>query len=240
MNFSDRLIYLQSWWVASELIRRHPEIDLRETHPGGGQYDCLTIVSPRSLPGTLHIDMNRKGRIHIHSGFSPRFVESKWDIRHPVEWSAESEQIDRRSIPRYLEAAAGLPVPTETPLTTPKTLVFRVAYQLLLFTLNEPREWEVHNALFDSDGMGTDWDPNYFADVTSARLALAQSSNPDQQQSHFWAVVRDGRCLALLQENGTLHRPDSEPTELMSLYNKHHRDILRTAMKIRQLITAPA
>ncbi|MBE8146482.1 hypothetical protein IOD13_09295 [Brevibacterium casei] len=46
MNVDDRLIYLQSWWVASEFLRRHPEFDLFETHPGGGQYDCLTILGP--------------------------------------------------------------------------------------------------------------------------------------------------------------------------------------------------
>jgi hypothetical protein len=32
------------WWVASELIRRHPQLELFETHPLDSFYDCLTLV----------------------------------------------------------------------------------------------------------------------------------------------------------------------------------------------------
>ena len=33
-----------AWWIAAEMIRRHPdEVRVIENHPGGGQYDCLTL-----------------------------------------------------------------------------------------------------------------------------------------------------------------------------------------------------
>lgn len=93
MNLRERMINLQSWWIASEFLRRHPEFNLFETHPGQGQYDCLTILSLQRMDHR-HIDLNRVGRMHIHSGMAPRFDESRWDIRHPVEWSTEREQTD--------------------------------------------------------------------------------------------------------------------------------------------------
>jgi hypothetical protein len=45
-----------AWWLAAELIRRHPA-DLREieTHPGGGQYDCISLYRRNSdSPAWLH------------------------------------------------------------------------------------------------------------------------------------------------------------------------------------------
>ena len=39
------LIELASWTLATEMIRRAPKLlYIMETHPGGGQSDCLTIV----------------------------------------------------------------------------------------------------------------------------------------------------------------------------------------------------
>lgn len=237
MNVDDRLIYLQSWWVASEFLRRHPEFDLFETHPGGGQYDCLTILGPRGATGPVHIDLNRKGRIHIHSGIAPSFDADLWGLRLPVEWSSETEQRNRRKLPLFLEAAVGLSVPQQTPVTTPKTLIFRVIYQLLLFALNEPENWEAHNAQFDSSGMDWDWDPNYFAQIPSARSAVNDDANPDNRQACFWGVLRNGHCLALLQENGMLHRTDARPMSVMTIYDAEHRDILKASLEVRQLIT---
>lgn len=120
MNLQQRMINLQSWWVASELIRRHPQLELIETHPGGGQYDCLSVLSADGAH-KLHIDLNRRGRMHIHSGTPTWFDSARWDIRYPVEWSTELNQEDRRRIPRFLEDATGLLPPAQTPVTTPKT-----------------------------------------------------------------------------------------------------------------------
>lgn len=239
MNLQQRMIYLQSWWVASEFFRRHPDHDLIETHPGGGQYDCLTILGPGKLE-QVHIDLNRAGRMHIHSGMAPRFNRTEWGIRHPVEWSTESEQADRRMIPRFIEAAVGVPAPAQTPMTTPKTLTFRVIYHLLLFAVNEAMDWDVHNSVLDSSGMVGRSSPDYFAEIASARAAIVHYATEAQQKYTFWAVQRDYRCLALLQENGMLHRPEAEPVDVMKIYNAEHRDILSASLKVRQLIVAQA
>ncbi len=50
-----------------------------ETHPGGGQYDCITFAdrahgSPRSV-----VDLNRNGRIHIHNGVDTTSLDDGWE-----------------------------------------------------------------------------------------------------------------------------------------------------------------
>ena len=241
MNVQERLVYLQSWWVASELLRRHPELELIETHPGGGQYDCLSVLSIQSSE-KLHIDLNRNGRMHIHSGTPSWFDSTRWDIRYPVEWSVELEQEDRRQIPRFLEEAAGLLPPAQTPATTPKTLAFRIIYHLLLFSLNEAEYWDVRNGELDSSGMDGDLERPYFDEIESARIALRQSRPLGWKASvpryDFWGVLRDDRCLGLLQIDGTLHRPNAEPVNLMKIYNANKRDILPTAVEVRKLLTS--
>lgn len=241
MNLQQRMINLQSWWVASELLRRHPELELIETHPGGGQYDCLSVLNIESS-GKLYIDLNRNGRMHIHSATPSWFDSARWDIRYPVEWSTELEQVDRRRIPRFLEDAAGLLPPAQTPVTTPKTLTFRVIYHLLLFSLNEAEFWDIRNGKLDSSGMYSDNEPPYFEGIESAQIALRQSRPLDWKANvpryDFWGVLRDGRCLGLLQIDGALHRPNAEPVNLMKIYNANKRDILPTAMEVRRLLTS--
>ena len=241
MNLQQRMVNLQSWWVASELIRRHPELELIETHPGGGQYDCLSVLSADGAH-KLHIDLNRNGRMHIHSGTPSWFDSARWDIRHPVEWSTESEQEDRRRIPRFLEDATGLLPPAQTPVTTSKTLGFRIIYHLLLFSLNEAEHCDIRNGELDSSGMYSDSERPYFAGIESAQIAL-RHSRPLGCKAHvpqydFWGVLRDGRCLGLLQNDGTLHRPNTEPVNLMETYNSNKRDILPTSMEVRRLLTS--
>ncbi|KAB1950061.1 TY-Chap2 family putative peptide chaperone [Brevibacterium linens] len=241
MNVRERMVFLQSWWVASELIRRHPELELIETHPGGGLYDCLSVLSNEGS-AKLDIDLNRNGRIHIHSATPSWFDSTRWDIRHPVEWSTELEQEDRRRIPRFLEDAAGLRPPSQTPVTTSKTLTCRAIYHLLLFALNEAEYWDIRNGKLDSSGMYSDSERPYFEGIESAQIALRQSRplgwKANVPRYDFWGVLRDGKCLGLLQIDGTLHRPNAEPVNLMKIYNANKRDILPTAMEVRKLLTS--
>src|SRR5688572_26362687 len=53
---------LAGWRLMAELARRNPDRWLVETHPGGGQYDCLEFV-----PGSGPI-VNLAGSIHVAPG----------------------------------------------------------------------------------------------------------------------------------------------------------------------------
>ena len=42
---SRSMIEAASWHVAAELVRKAPSaLTVAELHPGGGQYDCLTVI----------------------------------------------------------------------------------------------------------------------------------------------------------------------------------------------------
>ena len=67
-----------SWRLASELCRRHPQTTrILITHPGGGQYNCLTIVNSQGGIGV--IQLNRSGTIQVHQ---------KFDTDRPSDWRA--------------------------------------------------------------------------------------------------------------------------------------------------------
>ena len=59
-----------SWWIVSEFVRRsRTNSTIIETHPGGGQYDCLAVYEPkqnieRHDPRQV-LDINRNGSMHI-------------------------------------------------------------------------------------------------------------------------------------------------------------------------------
>lgn len=241
MNLQERNVYLQSWWVASELIRRHPNLVLAETHPGDGLHDCLSVLSHEGHD-QLHILLNRTGRMHIQSQLSSRFDRTQWGVRYPVEWLTELEQSDRRLIPRFLEDAAGLVPPAHTPKTTPKSLTFRLIYHLLLFALNEPAHWDVRNVQDDYNGIEAVYKNELFQQIKSAWVALHQSppqgwtfGNPGYD---FWEVKSAHTRVGLFQIDGTLHRPNAHPVNLMNIYNENKRDILPTAMEVRKLLSS--
>ncbi|MFC7532489.1 hypothetical protein [Actinoplanes sp. GCM10030250] len=56
-----RFVIMQSWWLATRLVRRHPDLTVIETHPGGGQYDRLSLV--RGQENLINI--NRAGSIRL-------------------------------------------------------------------------------------------------------------------------------------------------------------------------------
>ena len=54
----DALTSAGSWQVVGELSGAMPDLQVFETHSGGGQYDCLTLMTPE---GRSVISMNRDG-----------------------------------------------------------------------------------------------------------------------------------------------------------------------------------
>ena len=79
-----------SWALIYQIMRRYHaayELRLWETHPCGGQYDCLSIHSMRPDDirnhgfGTSIFDFNLgAGSLWIHSDINSRSVERRFDI----------------------------------------------------------------------------------------------------------------------------------------------------------------
>lgn len=206
----------QSWWIASELMRRHPKMLLIETHPGGGQYDCLTLTRPAAEAKAL-IDLNRNGRIHVHSSPAGREVE-------PIPWATVMRTDNAHEIVKVLEVAAALDAPASTPRTGPSVLAFRIIARILTALVNAKDPWDARNEYDDTSG----WEcsPRGYVEGFPTAAAAVREQRPTDlygvPQYRYWALLRDGEPLAILDTDGLLHLHDRQ-VDLVAAYKAHNR-----------------
>ncbi|GAA1276086.1 hypothetical protein GCM10009609_43850 [Pseudonocardia aurantiaca] len=215
-EIAPRFVIAQSWWIASEIVRRHPELRLIETHPGGGLYDCLTIVGPGPHPASL-IQLNRQGRIHVSA-------RAEFE---PIEWQEVLRSADAHDVVRRLEAGAGFRSPTTTPASTPAVLGYRVISRVLSSLVNDKRQWDARNGQLDSaDGA---FEPNpQLQQFPTVREAASQRRADDilgQPHYRFWVLSGDAEPLAVVDSDGGLHLRDRPHVRLPRLYRESGRSL---------------
>lgn len=197
---SAALIEATSWTLASELTRRHPGLEVRRHHPGGGQYDCLAV---RSEAG-LQLDLNRTGRIHVHSDHAGRVSDLE-----PIAW-AEVIRTNARESTSRLERTVGLPHVTAVPSPTPRVLTYRIlAAFARLHAFGRPVD--ISMSTIDTSGHGAgpaSW-LSFYPEV--ARRAKADPFG-------FWCASSRITELVLETETGTLHRTDGSTLSLPTVY----------------------
>jgi hypothetical protein len=203
------VIEAASWTLAAEMTRRHPELTITRHHPGGGQYDCLAIRSERGVD----IELNRAGRIHIHSSQGGETL--KWK---PVKWSTFLAS-DPREFIALLEKRVQLPHVNALPPTTPRVLSYRVlAAFARLHALGVPAE--ISMSTIDTSGMGggpASWITDY---PTVERLT-------SDQPFGFWLAKSKDSEFVLETEPAILHRRNSSTVVLPDTYNKVGRNFGR-------------
>lgn len=222
-----------SWRLASELVRRHPATTrILRTHPGGGQYDCLTITSPAADGGTVHL--NRNGTIQVHA----RFDDQRGDEWPPTEW-IDYLAADPRQFLDRLERASGLPAPAHVPPSDRTTLTYRLLAALAATGLKSVHPIEIQSGYFDTSGYGGG--PN---DALDSFPAIPSELRRDQHDDlfgqagyRFWIVLRDGvPILAFEQDAGlawTQHHGES--FDVMGLYELSRHNLLIVALELLQL-----
>lgn len=138
-----------AWWIASELIRRHPNmLRVIETHPGGGMYDCLSIVNRETGQGL--IDLNRNGRIRIRR-YDPRRGEGEIF----VEWVPVLMLGRRRKkFISSLQEALDLPTHTNALPTHKNSIGVRLLANLANRFSFSNKTWDLRNAWLDTSGYG--------------------------------------------------------------------------------------
>lgn len=192
----QRLRLVQSWWLGSQLVRRHPELILIETHPGGGMYDCLSIVRyGRDGSGSTLVDLNREGSIHVHPENS-----------NLMTWKDELQFGDRHAAVKRIEAAAGLIPPTQTPATTSAVLSYRAIASVLATLLNEREVWDARSYRSDSPYSN---DPAFDVVPFPTAEKAVRASRPDDFLGdpgfRFWGLTKGGKVVAVVDTDGTVH-----------------------------------
>ncbi|MBM3496776.1 MAG: hypothetical protein FJX72_21010, partial [Armatimonadetes bacterium] len=137
MNVNHGFTEAITWALIADIMRRHEAaagLRVIETHPGGGQYDCRTILQPTASDYGPSIFFNLlSDNAKCFGSFGPpRRVERP-------EWAGADQGPDRLAyveavlradhrmeVVNYLEAMLGLPSPTRSPATTRHALSYRV------------------------------------------------------------------------------------------------------------------
>ncbi|MGV3733055.1 MAG: hypothetical protein ACO1N6_06610 [Microcella sp.] len=195
---AHRYVIAQSWWVASELVRRHPDLVIHEMHPGGGMYDCLALLSPGDLKP--FVQLNRVGTIHVMS--TPEYRTT---------WAEALEAASPHAVVKEIEQVADLKMPAKAPPSTPRTLAYRFIAATLNATVNDRHRWDARNEFIDSSDDSPTVLNGYldgFPEVRRSLPSTPQIGLWHEPESHYWAVLRDETPVAIVSIEGVVYRPD--------------------------------
>ena len=133
VRMNAQLIEVASWRIVSELLRRYPgKFVMVETHPGGGQYDCLSLFHDKR-----HVaDLNRVGNFNVFNGKQDPSPKSIWQLL-----AEEPPQDVLDKVCRRLD----LHIPAKLPPSTPDVIVYRFIAAFLSHSVFVKEKWECRN-----------------------------------------------------------------------------------------------
>lgn len=206
-----------SWRLITELWRRFPVgYCLIETHPGGGQYDCLSLIE---LDGrrTSILDANRAGgSVHVHHGRSPQ----SWP-----EW-VERMLTDPRRFLDEVTDAMGTETPANLPKSTPATVSFRFISELLTHAVGRLEKWECRNGCCDTSGYEGGKRTEWFTAFPAAHVNRNKKSvalGGLDLACGYWFLLKDAEPMLCLDVDGHLYTRDGRVDDLAATYAKHGR-----------------
>ena len=210
---NGQLVEIASWRIVSELSRRYPgKFKVIETHPGGGQYDCLSLYAKKQK----HIAaFNRVGRLHIFENFDGSQQERPLDIwRDMMESYNPKETLDK------ISGLIGLPIPGKLPSSTPTTLVYRFIAEFLTHAAFGNHDWECRSGYEDTSGYGGGV-RSYFKKFPQARERLRIGLPDDfleEPAYRFWFLCRENQPVLCLETNGMVWTEKGKAYILTDLY----------------------
>lgn len=183
-----------AWQVAAEVARRHPgDILAVETHPGGGQYDCVTLFVRAEGDDAEHrggwrrcLDLNKATPLdHLtHAGWSGDGERFNWlDVLLSPDLRAQ--------VIAPLERAEGLEAPASTPSTVASTVSVRLLAAFASRVAFTRKPWVLLNGYLDSDG-GSEARDDLFAAVPAIgehRQAHREDDLLGTPEYRYWFAV---------------------------------------------------
>ena len=205
-----------SWRLLTEFWRRFPDrYALIEMHPGGGQYDCLSLAECKhGLQSVLAV--NRGGSVHVHHG------------RCPQSWSDWTDRMlaDGNGFLNEIEAAIGLNHPTPVPSSTPTTVTFRFICEFLTHAIGRLERWECRNGFCDTSGDGGGKREEFFKcfPQLSVNLPTVEFANGRIDSAYlYWFLLRNNEPQVCVDTDGRLYKANGEVHDLMAIYRKAKR-----------------
>lgn len=218
---SGQMREVASWRLTSELVRRFPgAFRVIETHPAGGQYDCLTLL-PNDTSRLQRIDLNRVGSVWVH-----RHNEA-WPWRNP--WAELVANDDPKDFLDRLCDETPLARPGDIPPTSSATIGYRVVASLLTHAIFGRKHWECRNGCEDTSGYGGGARETLFDRFPGAaeRLRVKEPDDLlDQPAYRFWFVLEDDRpVLAFEAMTGIAWTTSGREIDLLAKYRSSNNRI---------------
>ena len=226
-----------AWWIAAEMIRRHPdEIRVIETHPGGGLYDCVSLFR-REPEDALVAHMNLEGHIAHESWFDNHSSNADCEVADPrFNWLEVLAAEDRRKyVIEALEGVCGFMSPNETPPTARRSIGPRVIARFAEAAAFTTRTWHIRNAVYDSSGM---WSGvhHWVRDIKGPGFQSLESDMLGDPHYRYWFVLdHEFRAAAVIDVDlGFAWRRDRSDVayQLMDLYAAYDSRIDRVMADI--------
>ncbi len=219
---ADRFLTAQMWWIASELVRRHPHLRIAGVEVDEG--DHLIIVHDEQNLLSIQWDLVG-GCQYLVNG-----------VVHVISWIEMMAALNPLETLKRIEVATGLGVPNDTPATTPRTLAYRVITNALATTVNAQQEWYAVTA-----PMLVSEPTHYFDGFPTAVLARSAYEVAAEEQldaggtvyffQPFWVLLRDLEPIAIFDVAGVVHTSGGA-TPLMPIYDELHRNLTLTMARV--------
>jgi hypothetical protein len=205
-----------SWKLASEFHRRHPSgLSIIETHPGGGQYDCLTFIRQ----GKVLAHLNRFGS--FTSMKAPKAVIS-WD----QIWKRGLMDEGIGEVLAQMSRACELLAPAKLPPTSRESLAYRVMAGIIAAVVFDQSGWGWCNGQEDTSGYGNQLIRDQW--LTLFPATKIPEPLPDGEDLHsntkyrYWFLLRDGIPVLCVTKNAICYGRESV-INLMDLYQSDRR-----------------
>lgn len=222
---ADRFTLSRAWWIAAQLVRRHPALTLSR------------VVDTEQIPLLIVHDVAETTMVQFDLPAWIQFL-TPTGLRR-ITWAEVFAEGDPLAIVRTIETEAGLGVPIEA-RDSPQSLVYRTIACALALGLDSHATWQaVHARVEVADPDATQWElfdvfPTGRAlaeGVIDAALDRAETDGDFAFHQPVWALLRDMEPVALLSVNGSVHTATGEE-DLIAAFDDAGRSISATTVAL--------
>ena len=210
------LVELASWTLATEVMRRAPEVlRIVETHPGGGQYDCLSIIR---TDRDFHLcALNRLGSFTAFKRFdSGHDCSSQIDV-----WDRIARGDSTRTLVDEICRTLHLPGPSPLPAATPVSLTYRVITAMLRTKTFSPVRWRCLNGFLASGFGGSEIRRHLFSSFPTVQIPSSSETSKDSVLSRaadFWFLCCEDEPIICLEIAGCAYFREGVMIEVQPEY----------------------
>jgi hypothetical protein len=222
-NYSHQIADAVSLELIYQIMRRYQaKYDLRifETHPGGGQYDCLSLYACKDNKREHFFDFNLAAQsLHVWRNEQRRFdvVDDYLQAKDPKIF------LD------LLCRTAGQDVNIKLPPSTGPVIAYGLMAKIIQSQIFSPDRYKLYMAYWDTSGVVEGGIREELARLfKTAKNLLDMPAELRAKKAYryfFLKNISTEKVICLFDMKGIIHFPDDTEFDLLKLYDDSSRDI---------------